>query len=191
MPGGLLSILSYGSTDLFLTGAPQISFFKIVYRRHTNFSVESIEIGLNTNVNFGDEYDIIVISRTDLLSFNRNTTFYNEIENLKRLAQLLEKVRTLFNLPIHVNSAYRSVIVNKLVGSQPTSQHCIGCAADIKIPGMTPDAVCRAIIASDLQYDQLIREFDSWTHISIPNEEGSTPRGQTLIIDRAGTRPFV
>jgi hypothetical protein len=58
MTGGLLSILSYGSTDLFLTGAPQISFFKVVYRRHTNFSVESIEIGYNTNVNFNDEYEI-------------------------------------------------------------------------------------------------------------------------------------
>ena len=58
MPGGLLSILSYGSTDLFLTGAPQITFFKVVYRRHTNFSVESIEIGYNTDINFGDEYEI-------------------------------------------------------------------------------------------------------------------------------------
>ena len=50
MTGGLLSILSYGSDDLYLTGAPQITFFKIVYRRHTNFSIESIEVGLNTNV---------------------------------------------------------------------------------------------------------------------------------------------
>lgn len=58
MPGGLLSILSYGSSDLFLTGAPQITFFKVVYRRHTNFSVESIEIGYNTDINFGDEYEI-------------------------------------------------------------------------------------------------------------------------------------
>lgn len=67
MTGGLLSILSYGSTDLFLTGAPQITFFKIVYRRHTNFSVESIEIGLNTNINFDDEYEIIVDRIGDLI----------------------------------------------------------------------------------------------------------------------------
>ena len=58
MTGGLLSIISYGSTDLFLTGAPQITFFKVVYRRHTNFSVESIEIGYNTNIDFNDEYEI-------------------------------------------------------------------------------------------------------------------------------------
>ena len=67
MPGGLLSILSYGSTDLFLTGAPQITFFKIVYRRHTNFSMESIEIGLNTNINFDDDYEIIVDKIGDLV----------------------------------------------------------------------------------------------------------------------------
>jgi hypothetical protein len=67
MPGGLLSILSYGSTDLFLTGAPQISFFKIVYRRHTNFSIESIEIGLNTNINFEDDYEVIFDRIGDLV----------------------------------------------------------------------------------------------------------------------------
>ncbi len=67
MTGGLLSILSYGSTDLFLTGAPQISFFKVVYRRHTNFSVESIEIGYNTNVNFNDEYEITFDRIGDLI----------------------------------------------------------------------------------------------------------------------------
>jgi hypothetical protein len=67
MPGGLLSILSYGSTDLFLTGAPQITFFKVVYRRHTNFSVESVEIGLNTNVNFNEEYEVIVDRIGDLI----------------------------------------------------------------------------------------------------------------------------
>jgi len=90
-----------------------------------------------------------------------------------------------------INSAYRGPLVNAAVKGSKNSQHLIGCAADIRVPGMTPDAVCRAIIASELQYDQLIREFESWTHISITNEEGSTPRGQTLIIDRAGTRPFV
>jgi hypothetical protein len=67
MTGGLLSILSYGSTDLFLTGAPQISFFKVVYRRHTNFAVESIEIGYNTNVNFDDDYELTFDRIGDLI----------------------------------------------------------------------------------------------------------------------------
>jgi hypothetical protein len=113
-------------------------------------------------------------------------------QNLVRLANFLEEVKTVLGgKPIMINSAYRGPEVNAHGGGSKASQHMVGCAADIRVPGMSPDAVCKAVIASELQYDQLIREFDSWTHISIPNEEGSTPRGQTLIIDRAGTRPFV
>lgn len=112
------------------------------------------------------------------------------LENLSRLAEKLEEVRKVIGKPIMINSAYRSPEVNSAVGGVKTSQHCLGCAADIRIPNMTPDEVCRAIIASDIQFDQLIREFDSWTHISIPNLPDQTPRNQTLIIDKAGTRPF-
>jgi hypothetical protein len=90
-----------------------------------------------------------------------------------------------------LNSGFRSKLVNDSVGSKDTSQHRIGCAADIRVGGMTPDQVCAAIRASDIQFDQLIREFDSWTHISVTNNAGDTPRNQMLIIDKAGTRPYV
>ena len=89
-----------------------------------------------------------------------------------------------------VNSGYRSPQVNLAVGSKPTSQHCLGCAADIRVPGMTPDEVVQAIKASDIPYDQLIREFDSWTHISVPNLANGEPRKQALIIDKQGTRAY-
>ena len=112
------------------------------------------------------------------------------LENLSRLAEKLEEVRKVIGKPIMINSAYRSPEVNSAVGGVKTSQHCFGCAADIRVPGMTPDEVVKAIIASKIQYDQLIREFDSWTHISIPNTADATPRNQTLIIDKAGTRPY-
>ena len=82
------------------------------------------------------------------------------MQNLQRLANFLEEVRKVLGKPISINSAYRGPEVNAKVGGSKNSQHMVGCAADIKIPGMTPDAVCRAIIASDLQYDQLIREFE-------------------------------
>lgn len=120
-----------------------------------------------------------------------NTPGEAEQANLKRLANLLEQVRALVNKPVMVNSAYRSKKVNDAVGSKDTSQHRLGCAADIRVPGMTPDQVCRAVIASGIAYDQIIREFDRWTHISVPNTESTPPRKQALIIDRAGTRPFV
>ena len=110
--------------------------------------------------------------------------------NLTRLARFLEEVRRVLGRPIMVNSAYRSPEVNTAVGSKPTSQHCIGCAADIKVPGLTPDNIVKEILKTNLEYDQLIREFDSWVHISIPNKFADKPRKQVLIIDKAGTRPY-
>ena len=115
----------------------------------------------------------------------------NEINNLTRLAELLEQVRKVIGKPILINSGYRSKQVNDSVGSKDSSQHRIGCAADIRVSGMTPSQVCEAIKASDIQFDQLIREFDSWTHISVTNNAGDTPRNQMLIIDKTGTRPYV
>ena len=125
-----------------------------------------------------------------------NSPSPQELENLTRLAQLLEQVRTLLSKPIVINSAYRSKQVNDAVGSKDSSQHRIGCAADIRVVGMNPDEVCRAIMASDIQYDQIIREFydpekgGGWTHISVPNKPNDYFRYSKLIIDRNGTRAF-
>lgn len=115
----------------------------------------------------------------------------SETENLKRLAAFLEQVKTVLGgKPVMVNSAFRSKAVNDAVGSKDTSQHRIGCAADIRVPGMTPDEVVKTIITSGLDYDQIIREFDRWTHISIPNKKDTPARKQALIIDRTGTRAY-
>ena len=120
-----------------------------------------------------------------------NTPNAGEIENLRRLAVFLELVKErLGGRPIMVNSAFRSKAVNDAVGSRDTSQHRLGCAADIRVPSMTPDEVVKAVIASGIGYDQIIREFDRWTHISIPSVAGDNPRRQALIIDRTGTRPY-
>lgn len=116
-----------------------------------------------------------------------NTPNDVELGNLQRLAAFLEQVKTVLGgKPIIVNSAFRSKAVNDAVGSKDTSQHRTGCAADIRVPGMTPDAVVRALMASTLPFDQLIREFDAWTHVSISTQ----PRRQALIIDKSGSRPF-
>ena len=120
-----------------------------------------------------------------------NTPSEYEKANLMRLAVFLEQVKTtLGGKPVMVNSAYRSEAVNAAVGSKNTSQHRLGCAADLRVPGMTPDEVVKTIIASELQYDQIIREFDRWTHISVPNSPNDKPRLQKLIIDKAGTRLY-
>jgi len=115
----------------------------------------------------------------------------SEINNLKRLAEMLEEVKTLLGgKPIMVNSAFRSAQVNASVGSKDTSQHRVGCAADIRVPGLTPDQVVQAIKNSPIQFDQLIREFDSWTHLSVPNNPSGSPRKQVLVIDKQGTRAY-
>jgi zinc D-Ala-D-Ala carboxypeptidase len=119
-----------------------------------------------------------------------NTPTATEITNLFRVAALLEQVRSLINKPIIVNSGFRSKAVNDAVGSRDTSQHRIGCAADIRVHGMTPKQVVEAIVASDIPYDQVIQEFDSWVHISVPDSASRPPRKQALIIDRTGTRLF-
>ena len=136
-------------------------------------------------------FTLAELTYTDHRKFD-NTPNAQELANLKRLALFLEDIKeVLGGKPIMVNSAFRSKAVNDAVGSKDTSQHRIGCAADIRVPSMTPDEVVRAVIASGLPYDQIIREFDRWTHVSIPNTPEAKPRKQALIIDKAGTRAFV
>ena len=135
-------------------------------------------------------FTLAELTHTDHRSLD-NTPNDQEKANLQRLAEFLELVKVaLGGKPVMVNSAFRSKAVNDAVGSKDTSQHRVGCAADIRVPGMTPDAVVRAILAANLPFDQIIREFDAWTHISVPNSTALKPRRQALIIDRNGTRPF-
>ena len=127
---------------------------------------------------------------TDHREFD-NTPNEQELANLKRLSLFLEEVKKLLGgKAIMVNSAFRSAEVNRAVGSTDKSQHRLGCACDFRVPNMTPDEVVQAIINSDLQYDQCIREFDRWTHLSIPNNVDEKPRKMALIIDKQGTRTY-
>jgi len=120
-----------------------------------------------------------------------NTPNEQEIANLKRLAALLQQVKTAVGgKPVMINSGFRSKKVNDSVGSKDTSQHRLGCAADIRVPGMKPREVVESCIAAGIPFDQIILEFDSWTHISVPNTLEFKPRGSKLIIDKQGTRPF-
>ena len=141
-------------------------------------------------MNLTEHFSLEELTVTDHREFD-NTPSAFERANLVRLAGFLERVKTaLGGVPVMVNSAYRSKKVNDAVGSKDTSQHRLGCAADIRVPSLTPDQVVKAIMAAKLPFDQLIREFDRWTHISIPNTLNGAPRGQVLIIDKAGTRPY-
>lgn len=141
-------------------------------------------------MNLSEHFTLEELTHTDHREFD-NTPNASELSNLVRLAAFLEEVKTVLGgKPVMVNSAFRSKQVNDAVGSKDTSQHRIGCAADIRVPGMTPDEVVKAVMAAGLGYDQIIREFDRWTHISVPNKSEDKPRRQALIIDKAGTRAY-
>jgi hypothetical protein len=141
-------------------------------------------------MNLTKNFTLEELTITDHREFD-NTPNEAERANLVRLAGFLELVKVaLGGKPVMVNSAFRSKKVNDAVGSKDTSQHRVGCAVDIRVPGMTPDEVVKAVITAKLPFDQLIREFDRWTHISVPNSPTGKPRGQTLIIDKTGTRLY-
>ena len=68
MGGGLMQLVAYGAQDVYLTGNPQITFFKVVYRRHTNFSVECIEQTFNGTADFGRTVTCNISRNGDLVT---------------------------------------------------------------------------------------------------------------------------
>ena len=68
MGGGLLQLVAYGAQDVYLTGNPQITFFKVVYRRHTNFALESIQQTFNGSVGYGQRVTATISRNGDLIS---------------------------------------------------------------------------------------------------------------------------
>lgn len=97
----------------------------------------------------------------------RNEANEEEIKHLKALAvNILQPLRDAIGKPIHINSAFRSESVNRLVKGEPTSQHRLGQAADIRVDGMTSKQVAKKIIELKLPYDQVIEEFGRWVHVS-------------------------
>ena len=67
MGGGLMQLVAYGAQDIYLTGNPQITFFKVVYRRHTNFSMESIQQTLDGTADFGNSVSCTISRNGDLV----------------------------------------------------------------------------------------------------------------------------
>lgn len=67
MPGGLIQIVAYGAQDLFLTSIPEITFFKFLYKRYTNFSMEFIELNFDGDKNFGEDIICTIPKNGDLL----------------------------------------------------------------------------------------------------------------------------
>ena len=67
MGGGLMQLVAYGAQDIYLTGNPQITFFKVVYRRHTNFSMGEIAQSPNGSVGFDQTASFTISRNGDLI----------------------------------------------------------------------------------------------------------------------------
>jgi len=103
-----------------------------------------------------------------------------QLDNMKKVAEQMEKVRDILGgKGIRVNSWLRLPEVNVAVGGSKISSHMDGWAVDFVCPAFgDPLAVCKAIEAADLKFDQMIHEFGRWTHISFAPEM----RGQKMTI---------
>lgn len=112
-----------------------------------------------------------------------------EVASLRSLAEMiLQPLRDALGKPVRVNSAFRSEAVNRAVGGTATSQHRLGQAADIHVPGMTSVEVAKTIVALGLPFDQVIEEFGSWVHVSY----GPRRRRQQLTaVKRSGKTVYV
>ena len=84
------------------------------------------------------------------------------------ITECLQPIRNYIGKPVRITSGYRCKTLNDLptIRGAKNSQHLTGQAADIVITGMTPTQVIEKIIASGVEYDQLINEYNLWTHIS-------------------------
>lgn len=144
-------------------------------------------------MNLSPHFTLEELTRSEVAARNGwdNTPNDDEVANLTRLAYLLEKVKeAVGGKPVMINSGFRSKQVNDAVGSKDSSQHRLGCAADIRVPGMTPKQVVDACITASVLFDQIILEFDAWTHISVSSDPKLAPRHSRLIIDKQGTRNY-
>lgn len=110
------------------------------------------------------------------------------VENLKRLAEVMERVRGILGKPIIITSGYRCSKLNKAVGGKPNSKHVQGLACDFTCYPWTIPEIVEAIERSDIAFDQLIMEFyteatgDGWVHLGL----GANPRRQVLTINSFG-----
>ena len=112
MGGGLMQLVAIGAQDVHLTGEPQISFFKVVYRRHTNFSMESIEQSFNGTAKPGSRVTCTISRNGDLV-----TNMWLEVT--------LPKENATSNVHYYVNSVGHALIeyVELEIGGQRIDKH--------------------------------------------------------------------
>ena len=117
-----------------------------------------------------------------------NTPHEGLLDNICVLANGMQDVRDLLGKPMLVSSGYRCLKLNRLLKSKDTSAHVQGLACDFTSPSFgTPNDIVSAVIRSNIDFHQIILEFDRWVHLAFV-EDGGTPKKEALIIDKKGAR---
>lgn len=109
----------------------------------------------------------LIYSDTAVKNGISNTPDTNSLDNmLELIVNCLQPIRDKLSKPMICTSGFRNNALNKLVGGAQNSQHTKGQACDFVVNGMTPAQVIEFIKNSGIEYDQLINEYNQWTHIS-------------------------
>lgn len=117
------------------------------------------------NLNF--KMSELIHSNTAVKYNINNMPDINSLDNLLNLiVYCLQPIRELIKKPMIVTSGYRNARVNQLVKGVAASQHLKGQAVDFTIKGMNPNQIIKIVKESDLEFDQLINEYNKWVHIS-------------------------
>jgi hypothetical protein len=131
--------------------------------------------------------DEFLFSQTAVRLGIDNTPDAETLENIKKTAEGMERIRNYVGTAIRISSGYRSEKLNAAIGGSKTSDHMTGNACDFTVRGMTPRRVAQIILGSGLKFDQLILEGVSpnapngvWIHIGF----GDRMRGEVLTMVR-------
>lgn len=117
------------------------------------------------NLNF--KISELVFSEKAKIYKIENTPDLKSLDNmLELICYCLQPIRNKLNKPMYISSGFRCKELNALVGGAQTSQHLTGNAVDFTVPGMTPAQIVDFIKNSEIEFDQLINEYNSWVHIS-------------------------
>ena len=164
MGGGLMQLVAYGAQDVYLTGNPQITFFKVVYKRYTNFAIETVELTMNGNADFGKRVTVTITRNGDLV-----TRMYLRIElgqvTLSNSGQLseLERSKYMFAWVREVGHFIIDHIQFEIGGSQIDKHygHWMATWHDL-----TKD------VNTEPAYRALIGNVDELTAMRSPNSQG-------------------
>lgn len=171
MGGGLMQLVAYGAQDVYLTGNPQITFFKVVYRRYTNFAIETVELAFNGTADFGKRASVLITRNGDLV-----TRMYLRIElgrvaltnvpsdPVEREGYLFAWVRELGNFIIdYIEFDIGGSQIDKHYGHWMSTWH-----------ELTRD------VNNDPAYRALVGDIDELTALRAPDSQGYFTQDYTL-----------